>query len=48
MISFNVDTTDDFNVEVYGQSKSYCWEDKCEFPPVKGKNLYILYFGNYI
>jgi len=41
MVSVNVDTGDDYNVEVYGQTNSYCWDDKCQFPPIKSK--FILY-----
>ncbi|ORX44836.1 hypothetical protein BCR36DRAFT_300730 [Piromyces finnis] len=35
MVSFNIETSDDYNVELYGQTKSYCWNDKCEFPSFK-------------
>jgi len=57
MVSFNVDTGDDYNVEVYGQTNSYCWDDKCQFPPIKivgnaGYNrpirLSIITFGKYM
>ncbi|OUM60028.1 hypothetical protein PIROE2DRAFT_63402 [Piromyces sp. E2] len=35
LVSFQIENVDEYNVELFGQTKSYCWEDKCPFPPIK-------------
>ncbi|OUM65258.1 hypothetical protein PIROE2DRAFT_7805 [Piromyces sp. E2] len=32
---FNLEINDTYNAVLVGQTNSYCWEDKCTFPPVK-------------
>jgi len=39
---FNVKAKDSYNVELHGQTQSYCWDDSCIFPQSKGFN-YALY-----
>jgi len=29
---FSISANDSYNVELLGQSQSYCWGDSCEFP----------------
>lgn len=42
---FSINVIDTYNVELYGQTQSYCWGDSCVFPQVKGKflNIYNYY-----
>ncbi|KAG4108227.1 hypothetical protein H8356DRAFT_1069033 [Neocallimastix lanati (nom. inval.)] len=32
---FGIESNDTYNVELKGQTQSYCWGDSCEFPSVK-------------
>jgi len=34
-----IEVNDTYNAKVLGQSQSYCWDDVCEFPKVKGINI---------
>jgi len=36
LVFFNVEIDDPSNAAVVGQTRNYCWDDKCVFPPVKG------------
>jgi len=31
-----VEINDTYHAEIHGQSQYYCWDDRCEFPAVKG------------
>jgi len=35
LVLFNVEVNDTYNAKVIGQTKDYCWDDVCVFPPVK-------------
>jgi len=35
LILFNVEVNDTYNAYVFGQTKDYCWDEFCTFPPVK-------------
>jgi len=39
LILFNVEVNDTYNARVLGQTKDYCWNEYCIFPPVKGLQL---------
>jgi len=36
LVLFNVEINDTYNAKVLGQTKDYCWDEVCVFPPVKG------------
>ncbi|OUM60025.1 hypothetical protein PIROE2DRAFT_14319 [Piromyces sp. E2] len=56
LISYSIENIDDYNIELFGQTKSYCWDNKCEFPPLKivgnpgtyAVRLRIITFGKYL
>jgi len=35
LVLFNVEINDTYNAKVLGQTKDYCWDEVCMFPPVK-------------
>jgi len=55
LVLFNVEVNDTYNAKVLGQTKDYCWDEFCEFPPVAvigNPGIYILSlkfksFGSY-
>ncbi len=36
LVLFNIEVNDTYNAKVLGQTKDYCWNEYCIFPPVKG------------
>ena len=40
LILFNVEVNDTYNAVLEGQTQNYCWGEFCEFPPVKGLQLF--------
>jgi len=40
LVFFNVEVNDTYNAKVLGQTKEYCWDEFCIFPPVKGLYYY--------
>jgi len=40
LVLFNVEVNDTYNAKVLGQTKDYCWDEYCIFPPVKGLQLF--------
>ncbi len=44
LIFFTVETDDSFNSQVVGQTQEYCWDEVCEFPPIKGFYYILFYF----
>lgn len=36
IISFFIEIEDELNTELIGLKQSYCWNDECAFPSIKG------------
>ncbi len=40
LVFFNVEVNDTYNANLLGQTKGYCWNEFCIFPPVKGLKFF--------
>ncbi len=44
LVFFNVEINDPSNVKILGQTRDYCWDDRCKFPSVKGLQFFLYYY----